>query len=70
MPTRTILALLAAFLLLPPGRALAADVLPRAERPEDVGLSRERLARLTKVTREHVEAGRRPGAVILLAHHA
>ena len=42
-------------------------MLPRAQRPEDVGFSTERLARLTKITQEHVEAGRLPGAVILIA---
>jgi len=67
MVTRTILVFLAAFLLLTPGLGIGADVLPRAERPEDVGLSTERLARLAKITREHVEAGRLPGAVMLLA---
>jgi len=56
----------AALMFLTPGHGLA-DVLPRAPRPEDVGLSTERLARLTKITQEHVEAGRLPGAVILIA---
>jgi CubicO group peptidase (beta-lactamase class C family) len=56
----------AALMFLTPGYGLA-DVLPRAPRPEDVGLSTERLARLTKITQEHVEAGRLPGAVILIA---
>jgi CubicO group peptidase (beta-lactamase class C family) len=65
--TRNIAVFLAAFLLLTPGPGIGADVLPRAERPEDVGLSTERLARLTKITRDHVEAGRLPGAVMLLA---
>jgi CubicO group peptidase (beta-lactamase class C family) len=69
MVTMTGLVFLAAFLFLTPGLGLGADVLPRAERPEDVGLSTERLARLTKVTQDHVEAGRLPGAVILLARH-
>ena len=57
----------AALTLLMPGLGLGADVLPRAQRPEDVGFSTERLARLTKITQEHVEAGRLPGAVILIA---
>ena len=56
----------AALMFLMPGHGLA-DVLPRAPRPEDVGFSAERLARLTKITQEHVEAGRLPGAVILIA---
>src|SRR5262249_41586694 len=59
----------AALALLTPGRGPPAEVLPRAQRPEDVGLSAERLARLTRITQEHVEAGRLPGAVILIARH-
>ncbi len=57
----------AALMFLMPGLGLGADVLPRARRAEDVGFSTERLARLTKITQEHVEAGRLPGAVILIA---
>ena len=57
----------AALMFMTPGLGLGADVLPRAQRPEDVGFSTERLARLTKITQEHVEAGRLPGAVILVA---
>ena len=53
----------AALMFLTPGLGLGADVLPRAQRPEDVGFSTERLARLTRITQEHVEAGRLPGAV-------
>jgi len=45
----------------------AQEVLPRAGTPEEVGLSSERLARLAKVTQEHVDAGHLPGAVILIA---
>jgi CubicO group peptidase (beta-lactamase class C family) len=60
---------MAAVVFLTPGVGLAAEVLARAERPEDVGLSTERLARLTQITQEHVEAGRLPGAVMLIARH-
>ena len=60
MVRRRLPAAFVAFLLLTPGLGRAADVLPRAERPEDVGLSTERLARLAKITRDHVEAGRLP----------
>jgi CubicO group peptidase (beta-lactamase class C family) len=66
MMTKIALAV-AALMFLTPGFGLGADVLPRAQRPEDVGLSTERLGRLTKITQEHVEAGRLPGAVILIA---
>src|SRR5476651_2169386 len=47
--------------------AQAADILPKAGKPEEVGLSSERLARLAKVTQDHIDAGRLPGAVILIA---
>ena len=66
MLTKIVLAV-AALMFMTPGLGLGADVLPRAQRPEDVGFSTERLARLTKITQEHVEAGRLPGAVILIA---
>ena len=46
--------------------AQAVEILPRAGKPEEVGLSSERLARLTKITQDHVDAGRLPGAVILI----
>ena len=51
--------------LLAPGLALAAD-LPTAK-PEQVGLSSERLARITQVLRADVERGRIPGAVVVVA---
>jgi len=41
--------------------------LPRAERPEQVGLSSERLARITARLREDVESGAIPGAVLGIA---
>src|ERR1700742_1276745 len=45
----------------------AAD-LPRA-RPEEVGLSSERLARVGEVLKADIAAGRIPGAVIAIARH-
>ena len=47
-------------------RLLSAQGLIHAT-PEDVGLSSERLARLTAVLQDHVDAGRLPGAVALVA---
>ena len=47
--------------------AQAEEILPQAAKSEDVGISSERLERLAKVTQEHVDAGRLPGAVILIA---
>ncbi|MBV9861541.1 MAG: beta-lactamase family protein [Alphaproteobacteria bacterium] len=41
--------------------------LPRAERPEELGLSPERLERLSTVLHDDVESARIPGAVILIA---
>jgi len=41
--------------------------LPRAERPEQVGLSSERLDRITATLRADVEAGTIPGAVLAIA---
>jgi CubicO group peptidase (beta-lactamase class C family) len=41
--------------------------LPRAETPEQVGLSSERLDRMTKVVRADVDAGAIPGAVLMIA---
>ena len=58
--------LAAAFGLLACSAAFAADPLPRAK-PEDVGLSSERLARISAVLKADIEAGRIPGAVIAIA---
>src|SRR5437879_12058319 len=54
--------------LLSSGAALADDPLPRAK-PEDVGLSSERLARIGATLKADIEAGRIPGAVIAIARH-
>ncbi|MGH6710219.1 MAG: serine hydrolase domain-containing protein [Bradyrhizobium sp.] len=58
--------LAAAFGLLACSAAFAADPLPRA-RPEEVGLSSERLARIPAVLKADIDAGRIPGAVIAIA---
>jgi CubicO group peptidase (beta-lactamase class C family) len=44
-----------------------AAALPRAARPEEVGLSSQRLQRLTETFKADVDAGKIPGAVILVA---
>ena len=44
-----------------------ARVLPRASRPEEVGLSSVRLQRLTAAFDHYVETNRLPGAVVLVA---
>ncbi|MGE3648783.1 MAG: serine hydrolase domain-containing protein [Reyranellaceae bacterium] len=46
--------------------AVAETLLPNAVRPEEVGLSSERLARLEAVTRAHIEKGLLPGAIMLV----
>ncbi len=51
-----------------PLMAGAADPLGRA-RPEQVGMSSDRLARLGEVLGADVEAGRIPGAVVLVMRH-
>jgi CubicO group peptidase (beta-lactamase class C family) len=48
--------------------ALAEDPFPRAK-PEDVGLSSERLARIGATLKADIEAGRIPGAVVAIARH-
>ncbi len=47
--------------------ALSAQELPRAAKPEDVGLSAARLQRLTERMKQGVEKGEIPGAVVLVA---
>jgi CubicO group peptidase (beta-lactamase class C family) len=63
MMTRALVALFLALLVVTP--AVAAD-LPTAK-PEQVGLSSDRLDRIAQVLRADVERGRIPGAVVLIA---
>lgn len=46
--------------------ALAADPLPRAK-PESVGMSSGRIARITEVLKAEVDKGRLPGTVVAVA---
>src|ERR1700744_3789597 len=55
------------FCLFASGAGFAAD-LPRAK-PEEVGMSSERLARIAEVLKADIAAGRIPGAVIAIARH-
>src|ERR1700728_1190691 len=48
--------------------AFADEPLPRAK-PEEVGLSSERLARIGETLKADIDAGRIPGAVIAIARH-
>jgi CubicO group peptidase (beta-lactamase class C family) len=57
-----------AFCLLASSAAFAEDPLPRAK-PEAVGLSSERLARIGATLKADIDAGRIPGAVIAIARH-
>jgi CubicO group peptidase (beta-lactamase class C family) len=54
--------------LLASSAAFAEDPLPRAK-PEEVGFSSERLARIGETLKADIEAGRIPGAVIAIARH-
>ncbi|HEY7040374.1 MAG TPA: serine hydrolase domain-containing protein [Methylomirabilota bacterium] len=65
MIARALLAGTVAGLLLAPP-LWAADPLPRVK-PEQVGLSSERLGRLGRVLNEEIEKGKLPGAVVLIA---
>src|SRR6188768_4284737 len=65
---RTRLLLLTAALALIASAGLVSKDLPAAK-PEDVGLSSERLARMNKAIHAYVDAGRTPGVVTLIARH-
>ena len=43
------------------------EALPRAGRPEEVGLSSSQLKRIEEVTQKHIDSGLVPGAVMLVA---
>ncbi len=47
--------------------SLPAQPLPKANRPEDVGMSSERLERVHRLMQADADAGRIPGAVLLIA---
>jgi CubicO group peptidase (beta-lactamase class C family) len=66
--TRTRILLLTAVLAALGSVALLSKDLPSAK-PEDVGLSSERLARMDKLIHTYVDAGRTPGVVTLIARH-
>src|SRR6201996_1339828 len=65
---KSISAIAGAICLLASTAAFAEDPLPRAK-PEDVGISSERLARIDSVLKADIDAGRIPGAVIAIARH-
>ena len=60
-----LLPVLLAFCLLP--FTVAAQGLPRAKTPEEVGFSSERLKRLTGTFKAEIDKGTMPGAVLVLA---
>jgi CubicO group peptidase (beta-lactamase class C family) len=60
--------LLVVLLISAGGAGITSKDLPGAK-PEDVGLSSERLARLNKAIHAYVDAGRTPGVVTLIARH-
>lgn len=65
-PTR-LLALVATLVTVAAAGLVSKD-LPGAK-PEDVGMSSERLARMNKAIHAYVDAGRTPGVVTLIARH-
>ena len=67
MKIGTLAKMVAATLALAGATALAAQELPRAARPEDVGLSAARLQRLSDRMKLGVDKGEIPGAVVLVA---
>ncbi len=66
MNGRTLSASVVALCLLA-GQVHAEPPLPMATSPEEVGLSSAQLARIEAVTREHIDTGLMPGAVMLVA---
>src|SRR5262245_19850050 len=65
--TRTVAVAFAALLVVG-SIGITSKELPLS-RPEEVGLSSERLARMDKAIHEYVDAGRTPGVVTLIARH-
>jgi CubicO group peptidase (beta-lactamase class C family) len=61
-------ALTTSLCLLASGAAFAEEPLPRAK-PEEVGLSSERLGKITEMLRANTAKGEIPGAVLLIARH-
>lgn len=67
LTVRSITSVVALLLLLAVGVVPAATAELERARPEQVGLSSERLERLTQTLRADVERGRIPGAVVVIA---
>lgn len=65
MPRRALIALLCLLLLAPAARGFTAP-LPEAK-PEDVGLSSQRLERVSALIQQAVDSGEIPGAVMMIA---
>ena len=63
-----LLFVIAALAVLASSPLLLSKDLPSAK-PEDVGLSSERIARMNKAIHAYVDAGRTPGVVTLIARH-
>jgi len=59
---------LVALLVIGGSAAVTSKALPLSK-PEEAGLSSERLARMDKAIHEYVDAGRTPGVVTLIARH-
>ena len=66
--TRISAIVLVALVIIAGSAGIRSKELPLSK-PEDVGLSSERLARMDKVIHDYVDAGRTPGVVTLIARH-
>ena len=66
--TRTSAIVVAALVIVGGSAGIRSKELPLSK-PEEVGLSSERLARMDKAIHEYVDAGRTPGVVTLIARH-
>ena len=66
MKRRLFLALVTSVAVIATAPAWARDALPKAS-PEQVGMSAQRLARISDVLKQEIEQGKLPGAVVMVA---
>ena len=66
MKRRLFLALVTSVAVIATAPAWARDALPKAS-PEQVGMSAQRLARISDMLKQEIEQGKLPGAVVMVA---